>query len=269
MAQKGRVLLRDEPVLFTVPLRLHVEITSQIREALTFDKQRKELGSLLLETRFSRNVKELEARKLPEQRPVGAQVRYIRIKVSVVRINVSEGDHRHVFGRRISNAERKPVREGDAAMVLYGWREQALADLESLDKVSALGFRGLEIIFFRVSENEVESQEPGLDVGEFVIPPIAEIVFADGSVELPRAEVINETPARVSLGAGTTKTEQFFDQSGIALAALGLCKVQKLPHGEVAGMRGHKVEKPGLHFGIAEVKNPGELVFSDAHGLEA
>src|SRR6266481_5243990 len=81
--------------------------------------------------------------------------------------------------------------------------------------------------------------------------------------------MIDETPARVSLGAGMTKTEQFFDQSGIALAALGSGKVQKLPHGEVAGMRRHKVEEPCFHFGIAEVKEPGELVFCDIHGLEA
>src|SRR5258708_35494981 len=101
-----------------------------------------------------------------------------------------------------------------------------------------------------------------------MLPPIAEMVLADGRVELPRPEVVDETPAGVSLGAGMTKTEQFFDQSGIALAALGLGKVQKLAHGEVAGMRCHKVEKPGLHFGITEVKEPGQLVFFDAHGLK-
>jgi hypothetical protein len=196
-------------------------------------------------------------------------MRDVRVEVSVLGIDESEGDHRYVFGRRISNVERESVCEGDASTVPFGRQEQALIDLESLDKVPALGFRGLEIIFFRVSENEIEGQEPGLDVSEFVLPPIAEIVFADGGVELPRAEVIDETPAGVPLGAGMTKTEQFFDQSGIALAALGACKVQKLPHGEVAGMRCHKGEKPGFHFGVAEVEELGELVLWDIHGLKA
>src|SRR5216683_2352632 len=47
LPQKGRILLRDEPVLFALPLRLQIEITVQIRSALAFDKQRKELGRLL------------------------------------------------------------------------------------------------------------------------------------------------------------------------------------------------------------------------------
>src|SRR5207249_903859 len=156
LAQKDRVLLRDEPVLLALPLRFQVKITNQIREALAFDKQRKELGSLFLQTRGRRNVEELEARKLPEERPVHAQVDDIRIKVSVVRVNVREGDHRHVIGRRISNAKRKPVCEGDAIAAPVGRGDQILADLEWLDKVSALGFGGLEIIFFRMRENEIE-----------------------------------------------------------------------------------------------------------------
>lgn len=36
-------------------------------------------------------------------------------------------------------------------------------------------------------------------------------------------------------------------------------------HGETARVHRHKVEKPGFHFGIAEVAEPVELVFS-AHG---
>jgi hypothetical protein len=106
-------------------------------------------------------------------------------KVSVVGINVREGDHRHVLGRRIGNAERKSIREGYDVAVLFGWREQAFVYLESPDEVPPLGFCRLEIVFFRMRENEIERQEPGLDVSEFVLPPIAEIVFADGGVELP------------------------------------------------------------------------------------
>jgi len=96
-------------------------------------------------------------------------------EVSVLGINVGEGDHRHVIGRRIGNAEGKSVGKGDAVAVFLGWREQTLIDLESLDKVPALCFRCLEIVFFRVSENEIEGQEPGFNVTEFVFPPIAKI----------------------------------------------------------------------------------------------
>jgi hypothetical protein len=185
LVQEDRVLLRDEPVLLALPLCLQVEITSQISEAVAFDKQREELGSLFLQARCGRNVEELEARELAEEWPIGSQMGDIPIQVLVFGINVREGDHRHVIRRRISNAEGKSVREGDAIAVPVGWSEQSLTHLESLDKVPALGLSRLEIIVFRMRKNEIEGQEPGLDVSEFVLPPIAEIVFADGGVELP------------------------------------------------------------------------------------
>jgi hypothetical protein len=152
-------------------------------------------------------------------------VGHICVEISVLGVNVSEGDHRHVIGRRIGNAERKPIRKGDAGTVLCGWREQPFVDLESADKVSPLGVRCLETVFFRVSENEIEREEPGLDVSEFMLSPIAEIVSADGRVELSRVEVIDETPPSVSLSTSMPQAKQFFDQTGIALAALGPGKV--------------------------------------------
>jgi len=163
-------------------------------------------------------------------------------------------------GRKIGNAERESVCEGDAIAAPVGRSEQILAHLESLDKVPALGISRLEIIFFRMRENEIESQEPGLDVGEFVLPPIAEIILTDGGVELLRTEVIDETPTRVSLSAGMTKTEQFFDQSSIALATLGMGEPDELRHYEVPRMRRHKVKEPGFHFRITEGAELGELV---------
>src|SRR5438309_4498729 len=95
------------------------------------------------------------------------------------------------------------------------------------------------------------------------------MIFADGGVELPRAEVIDATPPRVLLCARVAQAKQLFDQTGIALAALGMGKVEKLPHGEVAGMRRHEVKKPGFHFGIPEVSELSELVFCDIHRLKA
>jgi hypothetical protein len=95
----------------------------------------------------------------------------VGIEFSMLRINVSEGDYRHVFGSRICNAQGKPVRK-DAKALRTIRGEQALFYPEALDKVSAFVFRGLEIVFLRMTEDEVERQEPGLDVKEFVLPAI-------------------------------------------------------------------------------------------------
>ena len=65
------------------------------------------------------------------------------------------------------------------------------------------------------------------------------------------------------------QAEQLFDQTGIALAALGMGKVEELPNREVARMCRHEVEEPGFHFGVAEVAEIGELVFSGVHGFKS
>lgn len=62
-----------------------------------------------------------------------------------------------------------------------------------------------------------------------------------------------------------TQSEELFDELGVAFAALGLSEVKELPHREVAGMRCHKVQKAGFHFGVAEGSKIDELGLSDAH----
>ena len=80
--------------------------------------------------------------------------------------------------------------------------EQTLAEFEPFDEVAPLLFRRLEIAVFRVGKDEVKSQEPRLDVIEFVLPAIAEMGLANRFVNPARTEVIDEASARVSLGRG-------------------------------------------------------------------
>ena len=117
-------------------------------------------------------------------------------------INVGKSHHRHVIGSGIGYAQRKSLGERDGLAMLAGWREQTLAEFEPFDEVAPLLFRRLEIAVFRVGKDEVKSQEPRLDVIEFVLPAIAEMGFANRFVNLARAEVVNEASPRVSLGRG-------------------------------------------------------------------
>jgi hypothetical protein len=64
-----------------------------------------------------------------------------------------------------------------------------------------------------------------------------------------------------------TQSEDFLNQSGVPLAAPGMDKVEKLAHGEIARMRRHNVEKAGLHIGVTEGAEVGELGFDNGHWL--
>ena len=100
-----------------------------------------------------------------------------------------------------------PVGKRDAVAFCSGRGEQTLFYLEAFDEVPALLLRGLEIMLLPVSEDEVERQEPSLDVREFVFPAIAEMFFADGGIDLSRAELKHEASTGVSPRAGVAQTE--------------------------------------------------------------
>ena len=85
--------------------------------------------------------------------------------------------------------------------------------------------------------------------------------FANRFVNPAGTEVIHEASARISLGRGMAETKQFFDETGVPLAALSMGRVEELPHREIPGMHCHKVEKLSLGFGIAESAEAGELGF--------
>ena len=69
-------------------------------------------------------------------------------------------------------------------------------------RVAPFLFRRLEIAVFRVGKDEVKSQEPRLDVIEFVLPAIAEMGLANRFINPTGTEVVDEAPPRVSLGRG-------------------------------------------------------------------
>ncbi len=267
-AHEDDIRFGKKSVLLVVPLRLKIEIARQVREALSFREQRKQFSSLFVLTRCGRNVEELEGRKLSEERPVGTQVRDKCLKTFVFRIDVSEGDHRHELGWRIGNTERETVGESDASAVFFRWEKQILQCLESSNEVFPLGFCGLEIVVFRVSEDVIERQESRFDVAKFMTSPISEFAFSNRVIDRTRVQVIDKAPPPVSLGADMAQSEQFLDEAGVTLATLGASEVEELPHREVAGMRRHKVEESSLHIGVAETAKVNELGFLYAHGSQ-
>jgi hypothetical protein len=112
------------------------------------------------------------------------------VEVSVLGIKIGKSHHRHVIRSGIGYAQWKSVGERDGLAVLAGSREETLAEFEPFNQIAPLLFRRLEIAVFRVGKDEVKSQEPRLDVIEFVLPAIAEMGLANRFVNLARTEVV-------------------------------------------------------------------------------
>jgi hypothetical protein len=108
-------------------------------------------------------------------------------------------------------------------------------------------------------QDVVEGQKTCADVSNLVVAPIAKLAFADGLVQGARVQMVDATPATISLGGRVALREELLDEVRVPLAALGVGEVQELPHSEVPGMRCHKVEKMGFDFGVTERSERSEL----------
>src|SRR5882762_8631123 len=128
-----------------------------------------------------------------------------------------------------------------------------LFDSELIAEVAQLLLLGFEVGVVVVPENEVEGNEPRADVFGRVLTAEADIVPADGFIEIPREKVIDAAIPQVFLGTGVLLFGDFAGKGHAALARLGLDELQELLAGEVARMRGHQVEETGFLLGVAEV----------------
>src|SRR6185312_13535190 len=189
---EDQIVLRNEAVFLAVPFRLDIEVASQIREALTFHKEREKLLRFLLEALRRGNVDELKGRKLTEQKPVGTQVPDVSVEIPMLDIDIGERHHRHVIGSGKGYAEGKSLGECDRLAILVGRREYALAEFEPFDQVAPFFFRRLEIAVLGVGKDEIQ----------FVLSTVAEMGLANRFINPAGTKVIYEASTRISLGRG-------------------------------------------------------------------
>jgi hypothetical protein len=132
-------------------------------------------------------------------------------------------------------------------------REDFFVDSQVVAEKRELLRFGFEIGEALISENEVERDEPGSDVFGRMYTPKTDVLSADRFIEIPREEMEDAAMAEVFLRAGVLLFHDLSSKGNAALAGLRLNELQELLAGEIARMRGHKVEKTGLLLRIAEI----------------
>src|SRR5580700_4433884 len=104
----------------------------------------------------------------------------------------------------------------------------------------------------RICEHEVEDRDADLDVFDLVPAAIAKVLAPELAIELPGEQVIDGAMPRQGVGARVFMRSQLIPEQRRALAPLHTGESEELTRDEVAGMRGHQVEKAGLLFGVSE-----------------
>src|SRR5258708_4199237 len=159
---------------------------------------------------------------------------------------------------------------GVGEMALYSPRvavvwQDFLVDPRLVTEESKLLFLGLEIGEVLISEDEVESNEPGSDVFGRVHTPETDILSADGFIEIPRGQMEDSAMSQVFLGASVFLLHDLSSENNAAFAGLGLNELQELLAREIPGMRSYKAEETGFLFGIAEVPERFRVDSEDFH----
>ncbi len=215
------------------------------------------------------NVMESQIRELGEEREISLEMRVETVETPQARIDEREGDHR---GRRAwDNEHRKLVDEiavgelvPDGSGVALR-REILLVDSKLLGEVANLVLFGFKELVIEFSENEIERGEPGADVFGRVFATEADIILADGFVQVPGEEMVDLAVAQARARGGVPLFEQLPDKGQAALSRLALDESNKLLTSEVARMGGDKVEETGFVLGVAERSKSDGVHAGDVH----
>src|SRR5713101_1137257 len=138
----------------------------------------------------------------------------------------------------------------DSPRVAFVWQD-FLVDPHLVTEESELLFLGLEIGEALISENEVESNEPGSNVFGRVHTPKTDILSANGFIQIPAEKMKDAAMPEIFLRAGVFLFHNLSGKGDAALAGLCLDELQELLAREIAGMCSYKVEETGLLFRIA------------------
>ena len=183
----------------------------------------------LVEGISRRDVVESQAGKLAEEGEIGTEVGLKTVETPKARIDKREGDHR---GRGLGNKKHRKFIDkisvgeplSDGSRIALG-REVFLVDSELLSEIANLLLFGFKECVIEPCQDEIESSEPGTDVLDRMLATEADVVLADGFIKI---------------------------SAQTAFSRLTADEANKLLAREVAGMRGHQVEKTGFVLGVAE-----------------
>ncbi len=95
--------------------------------------------------------------------------------------------------------------------------------------------------------------------------PEADVILADGLIEIACIEVIDLAVPQIKAGGGVALFDELPNEGQATLAGLSVDEAEELLAGEVARMSSDQVEKTGLVLGVAERAESNGIHPCDVH----
>jgi hypothetical protein len=126
---------------------------------------------------------------------------------------------------------------------------------------------GFQVPIPWVGKHKIEDSKAPLDVFDFVLPPVANVLAVDLAIEPAGEQVVDDPALWEAFGAGVLLGVKLVPESGRALAPMGVGEGKVLTRHKVARMRRNDVEKASFRFGVAEGFQRVDMDRRDGHGV--
>ena len=114
---------------------------------------------------------------------------------------------------------------------------------------------------------EIEDSNAPLDVLDFVLSAIADVLAVDLAVEPAGEQVVDDPAFWEAFGAGMLLGVKLAPESGRALAPMSVGERKEFTGHKVTRMRRYNVEKASFRFGVAEGFQRVDMDWGDGHGV--
>src|SRR5271157_4692464 len=217
----------------------------------------------------SRQIEKSEFRELPEKREVHSEMAHKFRKACLLPLEV--GKRHHSRRSVITEKHREFIDEvangglGSFLAVIDLRGKEVIWDFQLIAEIADFFRLGFEVSPVRVGEDIIEHCDAPLNVFDFVLPAIADVLAVDLAVQPAREQVIDRPAFWKAFCPGVFLGVKFVPEGVGSVAPMGGGEGEELARHKVAGMRGYDIEKTGFHVGVAEGLESIDMGRGDVH----
>src|SRR6266851_4836978 len=211
----------------------------------------------------SRQIEKSELGELPKQRQVSLEMVHKFREACLCPLEIGE---RHCRRRSITAEKHRKLIDEVTNSGLRGSlsvvdlrRKEVNRDLQLVTEEADLFRLRFQVFPLRVREDKIEHSDAPLDVFDFVLPAIADVLAVDLAVESAREQVIDRSALWKAFGPGMFLGLKLVPEGGSARAPM--------PSGEGEELTRHDVEKSSFGLGVAEGLQSVEMDTGDVHSV--
>src|SRR5882762_2495716 len=216
-------------------------------------------------------IENSELRELSKQREVEFEVVHKFCKTGLWPLKIGERHQRRrdIGGEKhrklVDEVAKRRLRGSLSVIELAG--QKVTRSFQLITEKANLFRLRFQIPVLWVGKDKIQNSNASLNVLDFVLSAVAEVLTVDLTVQPPRKQVVDDPALWERLGAGVVLGVKFVPETSRALPPMGVGEGQELTGHKVPRMCRHEVEKASFRFRVAESFQRVEMDTGNVHGI--